>query len=151
MKQHIEHLNKHKLVILKRMVEYANANNKNEIPLSILRDNINDYNNAQKLRYHALIFKVKRGTWGITAQGGKFLRGEIDLPKWVMIEDNHIVDRAKELVNIRQVYQGSTIVTTEFEYFDSGTPLGMRPLEPIRAVSWLKEDADNRQTLLELL
>lgn len=131
-KSHKEHLNKHKVEILKRMVAYVNEHNKNEIPLSILRDNINDYNNAQKLRYHALIFKVKRGTWGITNHGAKFLRGKQDLPAWVRIENNHIKERSAETVNIRKLNQGQTVVATFFDYYDNDESIGVRPAQPTK-------------------
>ena len=127
--QHKEKLSRHKIEMLKKAVQYVNQHNKNEIPISIFRGEINDYNNWQKNRFHGLIFKVKRGTWGITKQGGQFLRGELDLPKWVIIQDNHIIERSQRRVNIRHAYQGSTVVHTTFEYFRDNEPIGIRPLE----------------------
>ena len=129
MKSHKETINKHKIELLKQGISHVDRTGNNEIPLSIFSGNINSYNNFQKLRYHALIFKVKRGTWGITKQGGQFLRGELDLAKWVIIQDNHIIERSPSRVNIRHAYQGSTIVHTTFEYFRDNEPIGIRPLE----------------------
>lgn len=137
---HKETLNKHKVEILKRMADHVMTTHRNEVPLSILRDNVNHYNNAQKLRLHALIFKVKRGTWGITSHGWRFLRGVQDLPRFVLVEDNRITLRSSELVNIRHVFQGSTVIHTTFEYFDAtGKPVGVRPLDVPRPT--LKQEA----------
>lgn len=131
------------------MYSHVATTGKNEIPLNILRDNINDYNNAQKLRYHGLIYKIKRGTWGITRIGGQFLKGDTVLAKWVKIEDNHIVEKSDKLIDITEVYAGSSAIATEFEYFENDVPVGLRPIEPIqqkeqvelfnepKAISWL--------------
>lgn len=124
-KQHKEVLNKHKLHILQRMASYASYNKTNEIPLSILKDEINDYNNAQKLRYHALIFKVKRGTWGITSHAINFLKGEKALPEWVMIEENSIIDRSDETVKVSDLHDSG--IQNTFEYYKNGVYLGVRP------------------------
>ena len=126
-KQHKEVLNKHKLHILQRMASYASFNKTNEIPLSILRNEINDYNNAQKLRYHALIFKVKRGTWGITSHAIGFLRGEKQLPEWVLIEDNKIIDRSEKMIKINDLVDESSSVQNTFQYYRNGVYLGERP------------------------
>jgi hypothetical protein len=131
MKSHKEHLNKHKVEILKRMADHVHDTGKNEVPLKVLSDNINDYNNAQKLRYHALIFKIKRGVWGITSHGWDFLRGNKDLSKWVIISENRIEHKSTRLINIRNAYQGSTVVDVTFEYYDNGVPMGIRPMDSI--------------------
>ena len=128
---HKEVLNKHKVEILTRMYRHLLATGRNEIPLSILRDDINAYNNAQKLRYHALIFKVKRGTWAITSHGLDFLKGTRELPKHLYIEDNAIKARSDELVNIRQVNQGQVVIQNTFEYVVDGKPVGVRPVEHV--------------------
>lgn len=109
------------------MASYASFNKTNEIPLSILRDEINDYNNAQKLRYHALIFKVKRGTWGITSHAISFLKGEKSLPEWVLIEDNKIVDRSEDMIKISDLHDSSPSVRNTFEYYKNGVYLEARP------------------------
>lgn len=92
------------------------------------------YNNFQKLRYHGLIAKVKKdgqpvlNEWCITRNGFRFLRGKIDLPKYVLIKQNHVVERAKEMVNLTKVWQGAPYLETSFEYFDDdGEPVGVRP------------------------
>lgn len=126
-KQHKETLNLHKLHILQRMASYASFNRTNEIPLSILRDEINDYNNAQKLRYHALVFKVKRGSWGVTKHAVSFLRGEKALPEWVLIEDNKIVDRSENMITISDLIGKDTSVKNTFDYYKNGVYIGERP------------------------
>lgn len=55
------------------------------------------YNNFQKLRYHALIAHAdsqnpKSGEWLITARGGQFLRGETDVPRRVLVSANRVID-----------------------------------------------------------
>jgi len=134
---HKEHINKHKTIILRRMAQYAKDNGKNEVPLRILRDDINDYNNAQKLRYHALIFKVKRGTWGITSYGLEFLKGERELPRYVYISDNKIVERSREMVNIRDLVYESGAPAETFEYLENGKTVVRPHAYQQQALSWL--------------
>lgn len=55
------------------------------------------YNNFQKLRYHALIAHAdpenpKSGEWLITARGGQFLRGESAVPRRVLVAANRVID-----------------------------------------------------------
>lgn len=134
MSMHKETLNKHKLTMLKRGAEEVIRTGYNVIDIGIFRDSINDYNNWQKLRYCGLIWHVTqngqviRGKWLITRNGWAFLRGEIDLPKWVLVQDNHIIDRSPERINVKDVYRGSESIVTTFEYFDdNGRPIGHRP------------------------
>lgn len=127
--QHKEFLNSHKFEILTKMVDYANEHDKNEVPLKIFAGDPNSYNNVQKLRYHALIFKVKRGTWGVSSHAGKWLRGEIKLPKWVVIENNRIIERSSEMVDVWRIAQGSRIVHVTFEYYRDGVPIGIKPMD----------------------
>lgn len=63
--------------------------------------------NFQKLRYHALIAHAdsenpKSGEWLITKRGGQFLRGEITVPKAVLIFDNTIQEHGDQLVHIKE-------------------------------------------------
>lgn len=115
---HKEVLNKHKVEMLKEAKRLVLRNGNNEIKLKDLSGNINTYNNFQKLRYHALIFKQKRGTWGITSHGWEFLRGSRDLPKHVWIENNKIQAYSQELVNIRELNNGEVVIQEVFEYDD---------------------------------
>lgn len=108
--------------MLKKAMQHVVETNVNEFDIGLFRDNITDYNNLQKLRYHGLIARVikngivQRGKWLVTHQAGLFLRGEIKLPKWVEIADNHIVARSQEQVGVKDIYYGSEIVLTTFEY-----------------------------------
>lgn len=131
---HKEVLNKHKLTMLKAAAQHVMDTQRNDFKLSEL-DEISNYNNFQKLRYHGLVHHVRkngvwlRGHWLITRNGWAFLRGELDLPKFVKVKNNSIVERSLDLINVRHVYYGSEVVNTTFEYFDDdGRPVAIRPL-----------------------
>ena len=115
---HKEILNRHKVEMLKTAKELVLRNGRNEIQLNDLKHDINLYNNFQKLRYHALIFKLKRGTWGITSHGWEFLKGTKDLPKFVWIDGNKIQAHSQELVNVRDLNYGEPVIQEVFEYSD---------------------------------
>lgn len=108
---------------------------KNDIHNSMFANDTNFYNNFQKLRYHGLVYYARdengqrvRGHWLITRNGWAFLRGEIRLPKHVLVKNNHIVGRSDEDVSMRDVYVGAETMQTTFEYFDEdGRPVGIRP------------------------
>lgn len=119
---HKENLTPHKLRILKRLAEYTKKTGNQVVPLNILNDNVSDYANAQKLRYHALITKAKdgkKGTWIITAHGWAFLRGDKDLPKYVYVQGNKIQGKSSELVNVRDLNRGQVVVHNQFEYYNT--------------------------------
>src|SRR5882724_5163312 len=57
----------------------------------------NESHNFQKLRFHGLIAHAddenpRSGYWLITKRGGAFLRGEITVPKRVLVFRNHVED-----------------------------------------------------------
>lgn len=92
------------------------------------------YNNFQKLRYHGLIAKLKidgqlvRNEWVITRNGFRFLRGRIELPKFVTIKNNHVVERSAVLLSLTDVWRGAPYLESTFEYFDDdNNPVGLRP------------------------
>lgn len=116
---HKETLNVHKVEMLKEAKRQVIKNGKNEIKLSDLSGGISTYNNFQKLRYHALIFKQKRGTWGVTSHGWEFLKGEKSLPKFVWVGENSIQAHSQELVNIRDLNNGEVVIEQTFEYADN--------------------------------
>lgn len=94
------------------------------------------YNNFQKLRYHGLIAKMKvdgqpvLNEWCITRNGFRFLRGRIGLPKFVLIKENHVVERSDVLLNLTDIWRGAPYLETSFEYFDDdNNPAGLRPAE----------------------
>ncbi len=131
---HKEFLNKHKLTMLKKAAQQVMDTERNDIPISLFNDNMNDFCNWQKCRYSGLIAHVRingivrRGHWLITRNGWAFLRGDLKLPKWVMVQDNKIVARSNDLIGVRDVYYGSEEVHTNFQYFnDFGEPVGIRP------------------------
>ena len=129
---HKEVLNKHKLNMLQYAGRSIISSQKNDFDLHEKLDDTNFYNNFQKLRYSGLIFHVgKRGHWGLTRNAWSFLRGELKLPKWIIIRNNHIVERSAELIGVKDVYRGAEIIDTVFEYFDdNGNMIGARPVEP---------------------
>jgi hypothetical protein len=119
MRTHKETLNRHKLYLLKQGADEVARTGKNIVDIKIFRSNINSYNNWQKLRYHGLIAKTdKRGEWVITTNGWNFLRGDISLPSYVVIGDNHIVERADTHVDANKLYKTEEIVDTTFEYYE---------------------------------
>lgn len=135
---HKETLNKKLLQGLQRAAGMVVETGSNDVDLHDLIDDYNVYNNFQKLRYFGLVHHVRdaagrkvRGHWLITRNGWAFLRGELDVHKWVKVLDNRIRERSPELIDVRQVYRGSDVVVTTFEYFDDNNrPVGYRPTMP---------------------
>lgn len=70
--------------------------------------------NFQKLRFHALVAKVKvdgahvSGHWLLTGRGNQFLHGE-RIPLKVFIFRNKIEERSEETVDIREVLRSSEL------------------------------------------
>lgn len=138
---HKETLTKGKLEMLKQAANHVTATMQNDIPLSIFGAQISKYNNFQKLRYHGLIHHVRkngqivRGRWLITRNGWAFLRGEIQLPKYVFVANNEITGRADQTISVRDVHYGSDVIETTFQYFDkNNNPVGFRPVVAPRAI-----------------
>jgi len=81
-----------------------------------------EYGNFQKLRFHALIAKVKEDgerverEWLITKRGADFLKGEIQIPARVQTFRNQVVDHDEELVTITQVMQSQIFWEKDFSY-----------------------------------
>jgi len=97
------------------------------------------YGNFGALRYHALIAKVRdprtkkivKGHWLVTRFGWQFLRGELRLPKWVMVQENHLTgEKSDSKVGMIDILKGADYLTTTFEYFDeeSGEMIGRKPV-----------------------
>jgi hypothetical protein len=134
---HKEILTRNKIDMLKRAANHVMTTMKNEFPLKEYKAESYLYNNFQKLRYHGLIHYVtnrqgerKAGQWLITRNGWAFLRGEIELPYYVLIKNNHIQSRADLLINVRDVMRGDPVLSTSFEYFtDEGVAIGYRPTQ----------------------
>lgn len=135
---HKETLNKKLLQGLQAAARIVIETNRNDIDLHTLIDDYNIYNNFQKLRYFGLAYYLKdakgqrvRGHWIITKRGWQFLRGEIKISKWVKVLENHITERSIDTVNVRDIYRGSDVVVTTFEYFDeNNNPVGYKPTIP---------------------
>lgn len=135
---HKEAMDKTRLLMLKAAAQWVIDHNQNDFKkrdIGLEDMSISAYGNFGRLRYHALITPVQvngnrvKGRWLITRQGWAFLRGEIEIPKFVLVRNNHIVLHSKQLVSVRDVYRGSEIMQTAFEYFDDeGYPVGVRPL-----------------------
>lgn len=137
---HKEQISKMKLVMLKTAAAQVMKTMTNDF---MVRDFIKDgefslYGNFQKLRYHGLITPVRdeagnkiKGRWLITRNGWAFLRGDIALPIYVLIRENHIVSRADEQIKAKNVDRLYEEITTHFEYFDdNGKPVGLYPRFP---------------------
>lgn len=132
-----EVLTKHKLTMLQEAARHIIETGVNDFCLDYRHmENYNNFNNFQKLRYHGLVHHVRdrsgnkvRGHWLITRNGWAFLRGEIELPKWVTVRNNSIVERCPETIHVKYVYHGSEVIQTTWEYFDeAGNPVGVRPV-----------------------
>jgi hypothetical protein len=104
-----ESLNSGLVATLIEAVKAVHRNNENRFHLQ--RDltlTKTAYNNAQKLRYFALIAhadreNAKSGEWLITRLGGAFLRGERPVPHKVLVQDNHVIDHSKKQVHINDL------------------------------------------------
>jgi len=132
---HKEVLNKKKVEMLKIAATHVIETMRNDFPLNELLGNTSFYNNFQKLRYHGLVHHVtvngtrKRGHWLITRNGWAFLRGELDLPAYVLVQGNRVFSRSDRRVFLKDVWAGSGNMATSFEYFDEyGKPVGFRPV-----------------------
>jgi len=83
-----------------------------------------EYNNFQKLRFHALVAKArengerKTGYWLLTKRGASFLKGEIDVPVAVQTYRNMVVERAEQRVFVKDVIGKTPYFETidDFEY-----------------------------------
>lgn len=135
-KIHKESMNKNLLDGLKTAAASIQASKTNNFDLHEIVDQYNLYNNFQKLRYFGLVHYYRhpdtkqrvRGHWLITRNGWSFLRGEIEVHKWVKVCENAIDSRSIETIGVKDVYRGSDAIQTTFEYFDDdGTMIGVRP------------------------
>lgn len=138
-----ELLNKQMIKMLKRAAahvhEQYNTGNKDANNFMVREfaepEEFKQFNWFSHLKHHGLIFKQLddagkeiRGRWGITRNGWAFLRGEKQLPAYVLVRNNQQVSKADELVNFGQVWRGEDTMQTSFEYFDiNGQPVGIRP------------------------
>lgn len=63
-----------------------------------------ELNNFTKLRFHALVAKVringhhKQGYWLLTRRGSRSLKRQESIPRWVKTRDNHVIDHSQERI-----------------------------------------------------
>lgn len=64
-----------------------------------------EYNSFQKLRYHALVAKVreKPGSWLLTHIGSEFLHGRMSVPEIKYTYKNFVAGQSDERINIRDI------------------------------------------------
>lgn len=135
-----ESLSKMKLSMLRAAADHVIRTGKNDF---MTRDFTSDeeyklYSNFQHLRYHGLIAHVRlngqkvRKHWLITRNGWAFLRGDIQLPKYILVRNDKTQSRSDVLVSLGDVWHGADYIQTTFEYFDheTGEPIGFRPRAP---------------------
>jgi hypothetical protein len=147
---HKEHLTKIKCEMLKKAalyVKFTGVNNFRKRDVPGMSEN-SAYGNFQKLRYHGLIVQIRengvksRDHWLITQVGWKFLRGEVVLPKFVLVKDNQTLQggRSETLVTFLDVLKVGEYLETSFEYFDhdTGAMVGKRPAAPITILEQAK-------------
>lgn len=135
---HKEEFSAMKLSMLKQAAGHVMSTMRNDFKVRDFAtpEEFKRFNNFQKLRYHGLVTPVRdrvtqqriKGRWLITRQGWAFLRGELEISKFVLVKNNQIVSHSDTKVGVRSIYYGSEAIQTTFEYFDdSGSPVGFRP------------------------
>lgn len=142
---HKEQMDKTLLLMLKASARWVIDNNKNDFKkrdLGLSEMSQSAYGNFGRLRYHGLITPVRgedgkriKGRWLITRNGWAFLRGTLNIPKFVLVKNNTITSRSDKLTSVRDVYYGSEVIQTNFEYYDDdGNQVGFRPAfqQPVR-------------------
>ena len=138
---HKETLTKIKCEMLKAAANKVIDTGDNWFRNKDIADGHSSYGNLQKLRYHGLIAQHRdkagntiRGRWLITRNGWAFLRGELKLPKTVLVRDNHPLaeGRSETLVSLLDVLKGGDYMETTFDYFDeeTGDMVARRPSAP---------------------
>lgn len=136
---HKEEFSVMKLLLLRRAASHVMDTMTNDFRVREFAkpEEFKRFHNFQKLRYHGLITPVKdkqtgqriKGRWLITRNGWAFLRGELAIPKYVLVKNNSIQSRSDTTVRVGDVYYGSEAIQTTFEYFDDdGNPVGYRPM-----------------------
>lgn len=135
-----ESLTKIKCELLKSAAARVIEIGANRFKLRDLDNEPSRYNNFQKLRYHGLIAHAREngqavpGEWLVTRNGWAFLRGELKLPKFVMVRDNHPLEhgRSDVLVGLLDVLKGGDYIETTFDYFDhdTGQMIARAPYQP---------------------
>jgi len=82
----------------------------------------NEYNNFQKLRFFALVAKVKEngehkvGHWLLTRRGGQFLKGAEKVCRKVYTYRNEVVGHSDEKIHVKEFYRAYPHFECVFEY-----------------------------------
>ncbi len=109
--------------ILVKCIQFVHEHGKNEFHLQRdLHLNVNEFSNFTKLRFHALVAKVdeKPGYWLITARGGQFLRGEINVPLRVLTFRNRVLEHSNDVIHIDALKNKIPYFETRFAYETPG-------------------------------
>lgn len=135
---HKEVLNRMKLTMLKAAASHVMQTMRNDFKVRDIcePEQFKLFNNFAKLRYHGLVTPVRdykkqriKGRWLVTKNGWAFLRGELSLPKYVLVQNNQISSRADQLIGLKDIYYAEDYVETNFEYFnEDGQAVGRRPI-----------------------
>lgn len=137
--QRKEVLGKGKIRMLKAAATHVMATMQNDFMVKDISapEEYKLYSNFHHLRFHGIVAKVKKDGkvvprhWLVTRNGWAFLRGELDLPAYVLVKNNEIQSRADKRVTLKDLLHGEDYVQTSFEYFDDdGNPVGVRPHYP---------------------
>lgn len=73
--------------------------------------------NFTKLRYHALIAKSgRRGYWVLTDRAGKFLRGEMEVPRRVKTFHNKVIGHDTQTVHVKGLVGQMPWLESEFDF-----------------------------------
>lgn len=93
---------------LRKVWEAVVRQGTNDVDVSNIGLNQSERLRMTQLRFHGMIAKVKnvRGKqvgnhWLITDRAGKFLRGEIKVPAYVLTEQNKVIGHSPEFVYIK--------------------------------------------------
>lgn len=135
---HKEVLNRMKLTMLKAAATHVMSTMNNDFKVRDIctPEQFKMFNNFAKLRYHGLVTPVReketsrriKGRWLITRNGWDFLRGNLSLPHFVLVQNNHIQSKSPALIGLKDIYYAEEYITTHFDYFDDDNkPVGNRP------------------------
>lgn len=131
-----ETLTRHRLTsglvsILVNMAKTVHAKDRNDIHIYTEIGEVcgpqaySGMSNISKLRFHGLAFKIRgedgkqiKGRWGITRRGGQFLRGEIEIPEFVLTKANHVEGHEGKMMRIHALRPEGPV---EFEQRESIT------------------------------
>jgi hypothetical protein len=82
-------------------------------PRSEVKMTKSEYNNFQKLRYHALVAKYKEngvhksGYWLLTKKGNQFLNGIAQTAKFVHVLNNKVIDKSGPMIDIYDIAENA--------------------------------------------